>query len=108
MAVDFDALCRDPIYRVLSTTATYAPVTGPTETIDVIDQTRGEVLHQGSADGVSVTAPTVHVKAGVVDDPAQGGTITINGVTYTIEGSQPIPGPGGEASGEIMLILAKT
>lgn len=107
MAIDFDALVRDPIYEILKSSATYQPVTGPSVTIDCIDQTRGEVIRSQSADGVTVTVPTIHVKAGVVDDPAEGGTVTIGGVEYRIDNSLPMPGPGGVDSGEIALLLSR-
>jgi hypothetical protein len=107
VAIDFDALCRNPIYEILKTSATYQPVTGPAETIDIIDQTRGEVIQSQSADGASVTVPTVHVKAGIVDDPAEGGTLTISGVVYRIDDSLPLPGPGGVSSGEVALMLSR-
>jgi hypothetical protein len=105
--VDFDALVLGPSYAILGTTATYTPVGGPAVSITVIDQTKGEEIMTDAAAGISATVPTVHARESDIADPAEGGTILVNGTTWIIESSIPAPGPGGTSSGERILILAE-
>lgn len=107
MSIDFDALVLGPSYALLGTTATYTPSGGSPTTITVIDQTKGEVILTDAAAGISATLPTVHAKEGDIADPAEGGTIVVNGTTWHIDSSIPAPGPGGVDSGERILILSE-
>ena len=105
MGLDFDALVLGPNYAIMGVAATYTPSGGSAAAITVIDFTRGEVIHEASADGLAVAKPTVHARKGDIDDPAEGGTIVVNGHTYRIDASLPAPGPGGIDVGEVILVL---
>ena len=79
----------------------------------VIDKTAGIVTGGNGRFNAEVEtiSPGAAVRAADLADVDKadlaGATLTMNGKTWTVENSKPLPGPTGEAGGEILLILTE-
>lgn len=102
------------VYSVLGSAAVFIDVDGMSFTLTVIDKTSGVEVDFGGDIAVNTLKPACVVRStelatqGVDLAKMKGGQITLNGATWEIEGKLPRPGPSGEASGEVMLLLTGT
>jgi hypothetical protein len=100
----------DPIYNTLGVPATIASAGGQSATLTAIDKTSGVSIPDPRTQ-IETVRPVARVRArelgqvGILVSDLTEGQITFNGQTWRIKTYQPMPSPGGEADGEIMLIL---
>jgi|HubBroStandDraft_5_1064220.scaffolds.fasta_scaffold768054_1 hypothetical protein len=117
--IDFPSLLYDPVYVALGVPAvlTLNDSAGTTANITVIDATSGIASDErgpGGAFGLQTIRPVAYVRATELNTNAitpyelEDASIVFNANTWRIESHQPKPSPGGEAAGEIMLILIMT
>jgi hypothetical protein len=119
MTIDFSGLLYEPIHDIFGVEAVITPVTSASPaTLIVIDKTSGvpvpragqrfagdpDVDTLGPAAVVRVTALT---DAGLTRADLRRASLTMNGQTYRIESTVPRSTPGGEADGEVYLMLSE-
>lgn len=101
-----------PLYSVLGSAATLVDVDGESFALTVIDKTAGVNLDIGGDIAVNALTPACVVRsfelAQVDAAKIKRGRITFNGATWEIDGKLPRPGPSGESSGEVFLLLTGT
>jgi len=106
----------DPIYDVIGVEAQIVTAPGvPLETVTVIDKTDGiDAALVGGDISVQSIVPAAAVRVRELAEKdidladLLDGAITFNGATWTIKSHRPKPTPGGEADGELYLILEKS
>lgn len=102
------------LYSVLGSAATLVDVDGESFALTVIDKTSGVEVEFGGDVAVATIKPACVVRSselstqGVDSSKMKGGQITFNGATWKIENKMPRPGPSGESTGEVMLLLTGT
>lgn len=107
--IDWNTLLYDPLYASFGTAATMTPAVGAAAAVTVIDQTRGVEIQSGIE--MPVIRPACFVRksemtgAGLTEQAMLGGTIAMNGYTWTVNDIRPKPGPMGKDSGESMFVL---
>lgn len=112
--VDFDAVLYGPLHSVFGTEAVITPTGGTVgpATVTVIDNTRGMALQLKGSD-IETVVPVAVVRASALADASltrsdlRRAALTMNGRTYRIESTMPRPTPGGEADGEVLMILTE-
>ena len=100
----------DPIYNALGVPATLASAGGQSAAVTAVDKTGGVSIPDPRTQ-IETVRPVARIRArelqsnsiAVSDLPE--GTLLINGQTWRIKSYRPLPSPGGEADGEIELIL---
>jgi hypothetical protein len=108
--IDWQSNHYDPIYNTLGVSATIASAGGQSATVTAMDKTSGVSIPDPRTQ-IETVRPVARVRAreleqaGVLVSDLPEGSILINGQTWRIKTYQPLPSPGGEADGEIMLIL---
>lgn len=107
--IDWDALLYDPLYANFGTAAVLSPLVGASVGMTVIDQTRGVEIQSGIE--LPVIRPACFVRRSEMDDAnlteqaMLGGTVSMNGHSWTVSDIRPKPGPDGKDSGESMFVL---
>lgn len=104
--MDWNAALYDPIYARLGVSAVLSVGSDDFE-LTVIDKTSGELVDTGSV-GIQTIRPCADVRMSelVIDpDALPDGTLAMNGKTWRIDHFAYRPGPGGEQSGEVRMIL---
>jgi hypothetical protein len=109
--VHYDALYASPLAvdAVLTVDCGEVPIE-----LRAIDKTAGIVTGGGGGRfnaEVETISPAAAVRAGDLADidPADlhGAELMLNGKTWRVENSKPLPAPTGEIAGEILLILTE-
>ncbi len=104
-------LLYGPIYAILSTSAVLTTQTGVSVTLDVIDKTTGLVTE--SQPGMVTIKPAAKVRmsdltaASLTRRDLLKATLTLDGATWRVLHSEPVPGPAGESRGELCLYLSE-
>lgn len=101
-----------PIFNAFGSDATLLSVYGARFTIRAIDRTRGVPVTQNGVD-TGTLAPGAAVKAadlaeqnlGLGDLP--GSMLALNGKQWTVTAAAPVPGPDGEANGQVIMFLSE-
>lgn len=107
--IDWDALLYDPLYANFGTAAVMTPPVGASVAVLAIDHTRGVEIQSGVE--LPVIRPAAFVRRSEMDDnnlteqSMLGGTIALNGYTWTVADIRPRPGPDGKGTGESMFVL---
>lgn len=107
----FGDLLYAPIYATLGTPAVFVPRGSAQEyQITCIDKTAGVKLMSGGIDlQTEQPAATVMVSdllaQGLIVEGLDGGTLTLNGGTWTVMTHKSRPTPFGEADGEVWMML---
>lgn len=102
------------LYSVLGSAAVFLDVDGVRADLTIIDKTSGVEVEFGGDVAVATIKPACVVRTielstqGVDTTKMKGGQITFNGATWKIENKMPRPGPSGESTGEVMLLLTGT
>ena len=110
--INWQTTLIDPIYSIIGVEAVLTPSSNDVPvTVTVIDKTAGvEVADEPM---VSSIKPAADVRAsdlasnGITREDLHEGTVTFNGATWNIVATLPRPTPGGEAQGEVRLILTE-
>jgi hypothetical protein len=111
MSFDF-SVGLDPIYSILSDECTLTPNIGEPITVNVIDKTAGQTLldlktHIQTIVPAAIIRVQDLLNVGVSRSELRGGHVELGGKCWKISSTQPKPGPAGEDSGEILLILTE-
>jgi hypothetical protein len=108
--IDWQANHYDPIYNTLGVPADIASSGGQSATVTAIDKTAGVSIPDPRTQ-IETVRPVARVRAreleqaGIIVSDLPEGSILLNGQTWRIKTYMPMPSPGGEMDGEIMLIL---
>lgn len=112
--IDFDATLNTATQAVLGSDAVLMPDESPGGyALSAIDKTAGIVVGDAGDVGVQTVKPAAVIRAsdlaalGVTPAELDSAMLALNGKTWRIEAHRMQPGPGGEASGEILLLLSE-
>ncbi|MHB2169963.1 head-tail joining protein [Alsobacter sp. R-9] len=111
--MDWTLTLLTPLHNAFGVSATITPTTSASAaTLTMIDKTSGVALpaRDGEIETVvpaAVVLTTALADAGLTRADLKGSTLQMNGKTYRVENTRPLPTPGGEADGEIMLLLVE-
>lgn len=115
--MDWTAILLDPNYAAFGVDATLTIAPGTTDqaehSLTVIDKTSGVPVTGAAGFEVETITPAAVVRmaeltaASVARTALDRGTIEFNGKTWAITSHILRPSPGGEADGEVMLLLAE-
>lgn len=102
--IDFDRLLLGPAYATFARQATYTAKDGSTRTVSVIDNTDGALV--GENDGIGTLLPVMTVRrTDLGTSSPEGGTVSLGGKTWKIMKADKVLNGGGEATGELRLVL---
>lgn len=105
-------LLLTPIYSSFGTDATLEPPSASAHAIRAIDRTRGVPVTQNGVD-TGTLAPAAAVRAadlavlGLALDDLRNSLLTMNDKQWSVTAAAPMPGPEGEASGQVIMFLTE-
>ena len=110
MAFEFDDMLAD-VHEMLAADAVVTPL-GSVDpvTIAMIDHSAGIEIPGRGAEITSI-GPAARVRAtalaaaGLSRSDMRGATVVLNGKSYRVEATRPLPTPAGESDGELYLIF---
>jgi len=108
--MDFTTIILDPVFATMGVDATLAPASGGSHALRAIDKTRGQEIESFQVGSASVL-PVARLRAkdladlSVAISDLGGGSITLNGQTWTIDYPIERPSPFGAADGAVDLVL---
>lgn len=113
MSMNWTALALDAPYKLMGVDARLHPSTGKASAVlRVLDKTRGaSVAFQMLS--VETLGPAARVRAKELAEQSLEMTdldearLDMNGTTWRVESCRPLPTPGGEADGEVLMLLVK-
>lgn len=111
--VDFDALLFEPVQTIFGDDAAVLATTGSAGsiTLSAIDKTAGIEVAGGIDVQTILPAAVIRmaelIGKGVSRLDLDGATLTLNGKAWLVETHRLVPGPGGEAAGECLLLLSE-
>ncbi len=111
MALDYDSLLYRANHDLLGDAAAVLTVGVTPHTLTVVDKTIGIEVGDSRDLQVQTIKPAAVLRAadffgkGLARADLNGSRLTLNGKCWTIESHFMQPSPGGEADGEIMLLL---
>jgi len=108
--MDFNSMVLGPLHAVFGVDASLVTAGGAAHALTAIDRTRGIEVTEGAI-GVASVRPAAGVRAadlvtlGIDLDDLDGGSITLNGATWSIDYHIERPTPFGAEDGQVFLIL---
>lgn len=112
--IDFTALALDPAYDIWGVAVTMTLAAGPPAiALTVLDKTAGIEIADGEA-GVPTIVPAAVLRVkeltsiGKSRTDLRNAAFSMHGKAWRVTHIRPRPTPGGEADGELLLVLVQT
>lgn len=85
MAIDFDTAVLDPVFEVFAKDAVYTQAGGQGTAVKIVPSTRDQMVSFGQS-RIHAAAASFEMRTAQGIEPAEGDTLTLGSVVYTIKG----------------------